>query len=138
MYSIAARINSCFFCLFVYSLAPVGPPQVYVANISTTWIKIVLEPPFDPENLTRSFGLTYQLLNTSHSLSTPRPQVTLANINKQPPTFTLQPLLQASLYRIVVYAVTEQGISPGSDGLLVATKESRKSLAYNSQLSLQK
>ena len=100
--------------------------MVSVVNVSTTWIKIVIEPPFDPENLTLSYGLTYQLLNTSHSLSTPRPQATLANIAKEPAPFTLQPLLQASLYRIIVYAVTGQGVGPGSDELLVTTEAYRK------------
>ena len=80
-------------------------------------------PPQDPENLTLGYRLTYQLVNCSLSLSTPRPPTTITNIGRDPTMLTLHPLLQASQYRIVMYTVTEQGTSPASDALLTKTAQ---------------
>ena len=103
--------------------APVGPPLVSAVNTSATSIKIVWTPPQDPENLTLEYRLTYQLVNCSLSLSTPRPPKTITNIGRDLTMVTLHPLLQASQYRIVMYTVTEQGTSPPSDALLTKTAQ---------------
>ena len=106
------------------NLAPVGPPKVSLLTTSTTWVQITWKPPFNPENFTLGFGLTYQLLNSSLLVSTPRPKTTITNIDSYQTTFTLQPLLQGSQYRIVMYTITAQGTSPQSDQLLVTTQHS--------------
>ena len=109
--------------LFFIPIAPVGPPQVSVLNTSATWINIMWSPPFDPENVTLGFGLTYQLINSSLLTSTPRPQTAITNIARHLTLLTLQPLLKASQYRIVMYTITAQGTSPASNKLLVSTKQ---------------
>ena len=106
------------------NLAPVGPPKVSLLNTSTTWVQITWNPPFNPENFTLGFGLTYQLFNSSLLVSTPRPKTTITNIDSYQTTFTLRPLLQGSRYRIVMYTITAQGTSPQSDQLLVTTQHS--------------
>lgn len=75
--------------------------------------------PFDPENLIESYAVTYQLLSTSLSLSAPRPAVTITNI--QGTSITIQPLLESSVYRLVVFAVTSSGTSPSSEPVTVTT-----------------
>lgn len=102
--------------------APVGPPNVSVANISATWIRIKWDPPTDPESHTLSYGLTYQLIS-SPFVSAPRSHATIANINKTQTTLILTPLLQASEYRIVMYTVTGEGTSPASQELITTTSD---------------
>ena len=113
-------------CIIVLDTALVGPPKsVTAANISTTRIDLQWEPPFDPEDLIDSYSITYQLINTSFPFSVPRPPVTITNIVGT--SFTLQPLLESSVYRIVVTAVAGNTTSPGSDPIVVSTAEPGKS-----------
>ena len=123
IYFIRALFHKVVLCLALI-LAPVGPPKVSLLNTSTTWVQIMWKPPFNPENLTLNFGLTYQLLNSSLPVSTPRPKTTITNIDSYQTTFTLRPLLQGSQYRIVMYTITAQGTSPQSDQLLITTQHS--------------
>ena len=103
--------------IYFSPIAPVGPPTAAVANITATSALVSWVPPFDPESLIISYVITYRLISTSLSLETPRPPVTTANIVGT--SFTLQPLLESSVYRIVVYAVTLNGTSPGSQEIEV-------------------
>ena len=104
--------------------APVGPPTAVIMNTTTTSIDVQWEPPFDPEDLIDSYSITYQLINTSFSFSVPRPPVTITDIDGT--SFTLQPLLESSVYRIVVNAVADNTTSPGSDPIVVPTAEPGK------------
>ena len=113
--------------------APVGPPKAAAMNVSTTSVLVQWEPPFDPENLIQSYAITYQLINSSFAFTVPRPPVTTANILGT--SHTLQLLLESSVYRIVVYAVTLNGTSPGSEEILVKTSES--GLQYSVELPTQ-
>lgn len=101
--------------------APVGPPKAVAVNTTTTSVLVQWESPFDPENLIHGYAITYQLINSSFAFTVPRPPVTTANILGT--SFTLQLLLESSVYRIVVYAVTLNGTSPGSEEILVETSK---------------
>ena len=100
-------------------IAPVGPPAVAVTNVTATSALVNWVPPFDPENLIIGYVITYRLISTSLPLETPRPPVTTANIVGT--SFTLRPLLESSEYRLMAYAVTLNGTSPGSEEIEVQT-----------------
>ena len=75
--------------------------------------------PFDPHSEITSFIVVYQLWSTSLAIETPRPPVTLSNVNST--TYTINNLLQDSTYKVVVYATTVYGSSSPSEELIVAT-----------------
>ena len=102
--------------------------MVKAVDITTTTISLQWEPPFDPENLIDSYSITYVLLNTSLPFSVPRPPVTTTDIVGT--SFTLLPLLESSVYRIVVNAVADNTTSPGSDPIVVPTAKPGKSDHY--------
>ena len=102
-----------------------GPPKSVTAqDISTASIGLQWEPPFDPEDLIDSYSITYQLINTSLPFSVPRPPVTTTDVVDT--SFTLLPLLESSVYRIVVNAVADNTTSPGSEPIIVSTAEPGK------------
>lgn len=106
----------------LFFTAPIGPPQSKIENITSTSATIMWFAPFDPTNSIESYAISIQLIHTSTSLTVPRPAVTITNI--QGNSMTIQPLLESSEYRIVVYAVTSSGTSPGSKPVTVTTPTS--------------
>ena len=99
--------------------------MVEAVYVTTTTISLQWEPPFDPEYLIDSYSITYVLLNTSLPFSVPRPPVTTTDVVDT--SFTLLPLLESSVYRIVVNAVADNTTSPGSEPIIVSTAEPGKS-----------
>ena len=88
-------------------------------NVSATSAVLEWEPPFDPENLIDTYSVTYQLMNTSFPFAVPRPPITIYSISTT--SFTLQTLLESSVYRIVVNAIADNATSSDSEPLLVTT-----------------
>ena len=105
------------------SLALVGPPSSVVASyVGTTNIYLHWNPPLDPNNVILGYGITYQLLETSFPIETPRPPVTVASLSTET-NYSMQFLLANTVYRIVVFAVFEEGTGPTSEETIVKTIE---------------
>ncbi len=79
-------------------------------------------PPFDPYNDVVGYGITYQLIETSLPLDTPRPPITIASQSIET-TYTIKSLLAGTVYRIVIFAVFDEGTGPISDEITVQTLE---------------
>ena len=109
--------------IFPFSLALVGPPSsVEASSVGATRIDLHWNPPFDPDNVILGYGITYQLLNTSFPIETPRPTVTVASLSTET-KYNIQSLLANTVYRIVVFAVFEEGTGPTSEEIIVKTIE---------------
>ena len=105
--------------LFTYITAPVGPPTDIEITITATSATLRWLPPYDPERVVDYYGTTYHLAQSSINITTPRPLVTISGINET--QVTLGPLLQSSKYIVTVFAVTDAGVGPGSEELIVLT-----------------
>ena len=101
--------------------APVGPPHSLTAITTATEIHLQWQTPFDPESVIQSFAITYQLIDTVFPITTPRVEVTIADITNT--TYVVQPLLVSSTYKLVVFAVTTEGTGPASEKIMVTTNE---------------
>ena len=101
--------------------APVGPPHSLTASTTATEIHLQWQTPFDPESVIQSFAITYQLIDTVFPITTPRPEVTIADITNT--TYVVQPLLVSSTYKLVIFAVTPEGTGPVSEKIVVTTNE---------------
>lgn len=102
-------------------VAPVGPPSSVVANnVTATSITLEWDPPFNPNDEIIGYGVTYQLAGTFFPIETPRPPVTVA-IESTSAMYTLNSLLTNSVYKIVVFAVFEEGTGPVSEEITIAT-----------------
>ena len=98
-----------------------------MAFAGTTLIQLQWEGPFDPKGLISGYVILYQLLWTNTSLTFPRPLVTVSTGALETEVI-LRPLLENSLYRIVVYGETNFSTGPGSKELRVSTKPRGKKL----------
>ena len=81
----------CLLIHFYTITAPIGPPHSLEVNTTTTSIMVDWMAPFDPYSEITSFIVVYQLWSTSLAIETPRPPVTLSNINST--TYTINNLL---------------------------------------------
>ncbi len=106
----------------IYStIAPVGQPSSVIAsNVSATNIKLHWSPPFNPYDEILDYGIIYQLIDTSFSIETPRPPVTVAS-QSTIAQYTIGSLLANTVYRIVVFAILEEGTGPLSEEITVST-----------------
>ena len=116
----------CIMIVYMYVvypmyIAPVGPPKNMMAFAGTTSIQLQWESPFDPKGLIAGYAVLYQLMWTNVSLTSPRPLVALSTEALETEV-VLRPLLENSLYRMVVYAETNTSTGPGSEELRVFTK----------------
>ena len=99
-----------------------GPPSSVSASASSSVIKLTWISPFDPYHVIIGYGISYQIIETSFPLETPRPPVTVA-VMSNGTLYTLQSLLANSIYRIVVFAIFDEGAGPVSEEITVQTKE---------------
>lgn len=119
------RTVSTVCCLYivlfsVYNVAPVGPPHSLSANVTSTAIHLSWQSPFDPDTLILSYVITYRLISTSFAIETPRPRVTIANINGT--AHVIKSLLGSSIYEVVVFSITEESTGPSSEPMTVTTR----------------
>ena len=61
------------------------------------------------------------MISTSSSIHAPRPPVIVHDIFDT--SYVIESLLVASVYKIAVFAITEQGVGPESEELIVETTE---------------
>ena len=71
-------------------------------------------------------------ISTPFAVSTPRPTVTVSNINQT--NYFLQPLLVSSTYVIRIVAITNESTSPMSEPLAVTTNFSGIALVHKLSL----
>ena len=111
---------------FFRPIAPIGPPVSVAADgVTSTVIPLQWTAPFDPDNEIIGYGVTYQLIQTSWPVEVPRPPVTVASQSTNT-KYTIESLLANSVYRIVVFAVFDEGTGPFSEEITVTTEAKGK------------
>ena len=102
-----------------------GPPHSVSANATSTSIYLQWKAPFDPDSVILNYVVSYHLLSTSFAIETPRPRVTIADINDT--SCLISTLLVSSAYQIEVFAVTkEETNGPTSEPIIITTSSSGK------------
>lgn len=90
------------------------------SSVSATIIGLQWTPPFDPDDEVIGYGVIYQLIQSSFPIETPRPPHTVPTESTDT-KYTIKSLLANSVYRIVVFAVFDEGTGPISEEITVTT-----------------
>ena len=104
-------------------VAPGGSLHSLTATTTATEIHLQWQILIDPESVVQSFAIVYQLIDTVFSITTPRPEVTIAEVNVTKTSYIIQPLLVSSTYKVIVFALTAKGTEPFSNKIVVTTNE---------------